>query len=246
MTTLTSQQNEHDAQASKAFFDRWHIYLQIIKSDYMAHQGIHARLRQSLMTSYTKPFTMLDLGCGDALFMASTLKDLPIRSYLGVDLSPVALDKACENLRDLSCEKPFIQADFVEYLEGSDPVPFDVIVAGFSMHHLHPAEKEVFFRACNSWLTDIGELFVYDIFRRDGESRGEYLVNYIENCNRNWGSLCTDALAILKDHIIKCDYPETYADFVRLANVAGLTAAPDPVYADDNRFHCLCRLQKHR
>ena len=50
-----------------------------------------------------RPFSFLDLGCGDAATLAPLLASMAVQRYKGVDLSESALALAAENLTGLSC-----------------------------------------------------------------------------------------------------------------------------------------------
>ena len=89
--------NQRPTESTKQFFDQWQLYQQIIEQNYMAHQGIHRVIRQLINDQFTTPFQFLDLGCGDAQAIATTLTNSQVDMYTGVDLSPNALNLAIEN-----------------------------------------------------------------------------------------------------------------------------------------------------
>ncbi|PNE10575.1 MAG: methyltransferase type 12, partial [Beijerinckiaceae bacterium] len=93
--------SEHSAAA---FFDVWHTYRKVVAANYMHHKEIKAQLERVLLAQFaSRPFSFLDLGCGDAATLAPLLASMAVQRYKGVDLSETALALAAENLKALSC-----------------------------------------------------------------------------------------------------------------------------------------------
>jgi SAM-dependent methyltransferase len=234
---------QHDSEHTKQFFDRWHLYQQIIENDYMAHQSIHRALKRFVVSRIDRPFTLLDLGCGDASAIPGTFAGTGLQSYTGIDLSPVALEQAAENLRAVPFEVHLVEEDFTRYLVHNDSGRFHVILVGFALHHLYPAEKCEFFKRCYATLAPSGYLLVYDIFRRPGETRNEYIQSYCRHCGEQWTQLSPEGLVQLGEHINACDFPETYDTLATMASDAGFMSMPTPLFADNSQFHCLYSFQ---
>jgi tRNA (cmo5U34)-methyltransferase len=106
--------NKTDSDKVKEFFEQWNLYQKVIKFNYMAHNEIFEVLHQFFNANFHQPFSLLDLGCGNAFHTAQLLKDTQIDRYYGVDLSEVALSEAEKNLDAISCEKVFIEAHLKE------------------------------------------------------------------------------------------------------------------------------------
>ena len=234
---MTGQIQKHDAEQAKLFFDRWHVYQQVVADDYMSHRGIHAAIRKFVTGKMAKPYMLLDLGCGDASAIAETFSGTGLQSYTGVDVSPAALEQAAINLATAPFGVRLVEGDLAGYAAGT--ACFDVVLAGFSLHHLYPEEKRAFFRRIRDMLKAPGYLLLYDVFRRPGESREEYMQAYCSNCAEHWSGLPHDGLANLIEHIKACDFPETYAALANMASEAGFTPEPGPLFADAPQFHCL-------
>jgi len=230
---------QHDTEQAKQYFDRWHLYRQIIGNDYMAHQSIHAALRKFVVSRIDKPFSLLDLGCGDASAIAGAFAGTGLQTYTGVDLSPAALGQAAKNLESVSYEVRLVEYDFTAYLAQSGLERYNVILSGFALHHLFPDEKREFFRKCHAALESPGYLLLYDVFRREGETREDYMRAYCRHCSDRWTGLSDDSLSSAIEHIKECDYPETYTTIVMMANEAGFTSEPAPLFVDASQFHCL-------
>ena len=229
-----------DDEATRAFFDQWAIYRAIIAGDYMHHRGIQAAIRSSL-TGRAAPFSVLDLGCGDAASVAGALRGLPVRAYTGVDLSTIALEEARRTLADAPFEVTLEATDFMEYLRGGGE-PVDVIIAGFSVHHLGGEEKREFFARCAEWLTEGGDLYLYDVALRPGEARPAYKTAYLSACDE-WTRLTTTQREAAKEHVRNRDIPETLATLARMGAEAGLAGDGEPLYRDSAGFHVLLRFE---
>ncbi len=106
-----------------------------------------------------KATRILDLGCGNGNCTARLLKRFPKGEYNFVDAS-------AEMLRHCQKRFPTINARYHQsyFQELSFPEnSFDLIVAGFSLHHLKGPEKQPFFKQARSWLTPNGLLTFSDL-----------------------------------------------------------------------------------
>ncbi len=239
---MTLQQ--HNAAETKQFFDQWYLYQQLLDGDYMFHRSIQSALRDFVNARLNSPIKILDLGCGDASTIPGIFSDTEIQSYTGVDLSPVALERALKNLSMLSDSINLIEDDFSHYLQQGSVESFDLILIGFALHHLHPGGKREFFKQCYGALKHSGYLLLWDVFRRSGETRDAYLQAYSQQCRETWSSLSQEAIVKVLDHIQSCDFPETADTIATMASEAGFMATPKPLFADVAQFHCLFYFQK--
>ncbi len=237
-------QEIRDDNEVKAYFDRWNVYYTIIEHDYMAHRGIHDSLRKSLQSTNRESFSILDLGCGDGLRIAETLKGLPLSLYIGVDLSAVALKEAQKNLANLPIQLKLVQTEFGEYLTDMETPKVDIILAGFALHHYTNDQKLQFFVNCANKLLDSGCLYLYDVFCRPGETRAEYLGSYCDILNKTWVALSPDERKSTIEHIHSCDYPVQYKTLSKYAEETGFVYSSKPLYADEKGFHCLYQFTK--
>lgn len=204
----------------RAFFNHWHIYRTIIRENYMQHREIAAALRQVLQSRYAeRSFAVLDLGCGDAHLSTEVLQGLPLAYYCGVDLSDMALRYAQENLHAISCEKNFLQDDLAHAISHA-PRQFEVILAGFSLHHLSYEAKAAFFRACANALKPDGIFLLYDVVNRENETRQAYLERQWQTYSQ-WAQLTPEQLSMVKEHVFEKDYPESFDTLTRLARSNG-------------------------
>jgi SAM-dependent methyltransferase len=147
------------------FFDGWRSYQKIVAANYMFHREIAADLRQVLRARFDgKPFSFLDLGCGDAATLAPVLEGLAVRRYKGVDLLQTALTLAAKNLAILPCAAELARGDFFAEL-AQESSSFDVIYTSYALHHLATEEKAEFFVRAERCLTDSGLLLLVDVTR---------------------------------------------------------------------------------
>ena len=209
----------------------------------MSHYEIQAQIRTWITTQMVQPFTLLDLGCGDAKSIDALFEGTPLQVYTGVDLSPVALGAAAENLAGVSFGVDLMEDDFIHYLTTCDSDRFDIILSGFSLHHLHFPEKRAYFKLSHAALKPLGHILLYDTFLRSGESREDYLSAYCHNLQTRWTQLSPECFSELVDHIQTCDFPETYDSLSGMAAEAGFDSPTYPLFSDALQFHRLYYFQ---
>jgi 2-polyprenyl-3-methyl-5-hydroxy-6-metoxy-1,4-benzoquinol methylase len=122
---------EEELFRSKEFFNQqWNIYQKVLNNNYMGHREIYSILHELLVNYFQQPFTMLELGCGDASFTNQVLLNTCINYYKGIDLSASALEIAKQNMTIVPCNATFTQGDFCEQvteLAQSQQEKFNVI-----------------------------------------------------------------------------------------------------------------------
>ncbi|MBW4636573.1 MAG: class I SAM-dependent methyltransferase [Iphinoe sp. HA4291-MV1] len=74
------------------FNTQWKLYQKILSNNYMKHREIYGVLHKFLVSYFQKPFSLLDLGCGDASFAVQALLNTTITFYTGIDLSKSDLE----------------------------------------------------------------------------------------------------------------------------------------------------------
>lgn len=226
-----------------AFFDRWTIYASMIAHDYMGHRDITSALSRSL-SKRSLPFSVLDLGCGDGSTTANAIRGLPVRKYVGVDGSEVALEQAQKTFSEADFEVTLVTSDFRDYLARSDVETFDVVVVGFAAHHLREPEKSAFVRGCFRLLVPGGDFYLYDVFRRKNEGRNEYVEAYADMIRKDWSGLSTKDKEGVIEHIREYDFPSTSRELSGYASLAGFETPARPEFEDRSRFHRLYRFRK--
>jgi cyclopropane fatty-acyl-phospholipid synthase-like methyltransferase len=199
------------------FFNAWTIYRKVLTNNYMHHRGIYQAVSTLLAEQRaTQPFKLLDLGCGDASFIAQALHGISIQHYVGFDLSDPALALAAENIAPLGCQAELINIDFMEGLAQTKE-RFDIVFTSYALHHLSQEEKAEFFRLAHSVLTENGLLLIIDVMREPNESLPVYLDNYCQWVREEWLQLDEQDLTALIQHIRHNDLPENAAILSALA-----------------------------
>ncbi len=206
------------------FFNAWAIYRKVMANNYMHHREIYQSVSALFAGQWqTVPFKLLDLGCGDASFLAQSLQGTAIQHYKGFDLSAPALALAAENMVPLACKAELVNIDFMAGLAGITD-SFDIIFTSFALHHLTLAEKANFFRLANRALADQGMLVVIDTMREPHETLPDYLDHYCRWIQQDWLQCEEQELTAIFQHIRNNDRPETVAILSDLALDAGFSA----------------------
>lgn len=244
----TGHEPAHDHAAASRWFSQWHLYRSIIDADWMAHREIFHAVRAWALARYPGPFTLLDLGCGDAGFIKRTFDESGLYAYTGVDVSEAALAQARRELVGARFETRLIVGDMLAFLrEGAaqGPRTFDIILASYAIHHLPAREKSDLLRYAHATLSPHGSLLYGDIFRRNSESRDEFLAGYTSMMRQSWTTMAGDALAGAVEHVMQRDIPETVESLTALAHDAGL-AGPTELFRDATGFHRLLAFETLR
>ena len=244
---ISGREPPHDPEEATRWFDQWHVYRAIVDANWMAHKEIFSAVRAWVLFRYPGPFTLLDLGCGDAGFIKSTFDETALWAYTGVDASQTALAKAQNELVGARFLVQLHEADLLAYLReesGHAAKIFDVILVSYAVHHLPTQEKQEFFRLANAKLAPRGSLLYADVFRRDGETRDEYLERYVGMMQRDWTGMPPEALASTTGHITQRDFPERCGAILEMAREAGFCVEPRELFLDATEFHRLMAFTK--
>jgi len=118
----------HSPDEAARWFRQWAIYRSIVDADWMHHRGIFGAVRAWVLVHHPGPFTLLDLGCGDAGLIRKTFADTGLWAYTGVDASATALAEAALPEREAH---PLVFKGLVSILarlsQGPDVVLADVV-----------------------------------------------------------------------------------------------------------------------
>ncbi|KGF73812.1 ubiquinone biosynthesis protein UbiE [Neosynechococcus sphagnicola sy1] len=202
------------------FNDQWHLYQKVLHHNYMGHREVYGVVHDLLLQQFHHPFSLLDLGCGDAEFISQALVETPIATYTGVDLSATALAIAQENLAALPCQSTWVQDDFFDWVQNYEH-PFDLILVSFSLHHLSLAQKDLVMGRLSQLLKPAGVLMLIDICRRPEEDRETYLRRYMAAVQQDWSRLTPQEYQMVESHITICDFPETQITLTELGHRHG-------------------------
>ena len=204
------------------FFHVWDTYARVVGGNYMFHRELGEALRAALVAHFQgRPFSLVDLGCGDAATLAPVLQDLPVSHYLGADLSQPALELAGQNLSDLSCPVELRHADMRDALPELQ-APADVIYSSFALHHLLRDEKAGFFRAASQKLAADGVMLLVDVVREENQSLDAYHLAYTRWLRATMTGLDRAEHDAICDHVVNNDFPEPWTEIESMARAAGL------------------------
>lgn len=207
------------------FFHVWDTYAKVVAGNYMFHREIGAGVKKALLERFgDRPFSVLDLGCGDAATFAPLLEGFALKSYRGVDLSEAALAIAARNLGRLSCPVELTQADMTSQLTTASPQ--DVIYTSFALHHLPTGQKAEFFRQAAQKLAPGGLLLLADVVREEGESLADYHSRYCAWLRGSFDELDASEQDAICDHLVNNDLPEPWSILQAQATAAGLETLP--------------------
>lgn len=205
-----------DDPAIAEFFNGWELYRAIIDGNCMEHREVGAAITP-VLAERTSPFTILDLGCGDAALLAPVLPDLPLARYIGVDIAQGALDAARALLAPVRDRVELRQADLMAPL--ADAETFDVILISFALHHFDAAGKRAFLAAARDRLRPGGDLLLIDVVRTDGQSRDDYL-DFYDDYVHTW-PVSADLAGRIITHVRRNDWPEEVSTLPQWATAAG-------------------------
>lgn len=231
----------HSPEEAVRWFNQWHVYRAIVDANWMAHREIFGGIKVWILTRYPGPFTLLDLGCGDAGFIRATFDETGVWSYTGVDASAAALAKARSELAGARFQTRLVEADMLAFLAASprDAASVDVILASYAVHHLPPHEKREFFRRAHGLLASGGSLLFADVFRNEGERREDYLDRYVGMMRQAWTSMPPESLGSTIEHVTQRDFPDSAATIAEMAGAAGFCQEPRELFRDATGFHRL-------
>jgi SAM-dependent methyltransferase len=206
------------------FRTSWSLYDALAEKNYMFHRQIYAVIAQLMQRrQHSGDYSLLDLGCGNARFLAPCLITAPPTHYHGVDLSQAALDEACTHLKTLPnvtlrCEDMLAAA----ITPGGS---FNTVFSSYAVHHLDAEGKQQLFHACARLLPIGGQFILVDIARELQQSRQEYLEGYLHTMRTRWRAVQADDLDAACAHVAAFDYPETVPALLQMASEAGFADA---------------------
>ncbi len=187
----------------------------------MFHREIYDHIADLLCRRHQSgPYHILDLGCGNARFLAPCLKAAPPVSYDGVDLSASALAEARGYLKHVS-NVGLHHKDMLQAVESTD-VAFDIIFTGFAVHHLDSAAKQQLFHECAQHLAPGGQFIMVDVVREEEQTREQYLDGYLNFMRTQWTEVIPEHLEEACAHVAAYDFPETLSTLTEMAKLAAL------------------------
>ena len=245
MTSLTKDQKQ-SITSNELFNNRWQLYQKILCHNYMRHREIYGILHQLLSNYFPKPFSLLELGCGDASFTIQALLNTNIATYTGIDLSKEALGIAQDNMALTPYSKHFIQgniSEIVSQLMQNQKDSFDVALTSFAFHHLNLEQKEQVISQLSHLLNPNGVFIIIDMIRSEEESQEAYIQRSLENLRQNWSQLTSQEVEMVANHIFNEDLPETQNTLYSIAQKHNFTRC-ECLYRDSQNFYQLLCFHK--
>jgi SAM-dependent methyltransferase len=203
-------------------FEEWQIYEKLLIHDYMDHRGFFSRLGKEILSRFGRPVAILDLGCGDLTPIMRLLENVPVKRYVGIDESDVALAHASTRLENLNVPYRLVKGDLLAKMAEIGET-FDIVLASFSLHHLaDPNDKQRTLAAGGQLLNPDGVFALVDVFCADDEPRASYLERWIDHAEERYLELQNGEMKILADHVRSRDFPISLSAFEALGKQAGL------------------------
>ena len=174
------------------FFSSWEVYRAVIDHDCMEHSLIYPLIGQ-ILHERTEPFTVLDLGCGDAAGTGPAMVGTAAARYVGVDSAAPALEFAARTLDASGLDVDLRVEDMLDMVRTSGE-QFDVILNMEVIEHV--ADPAAYTRSCLSMLKPGGLMFVATI-NRTGKSfalaivGAEYVLGWLPKGTHQWEKFIT-------------------------------------------------------
>ena len=224
------------SEAVHAFFSQWEIYRLCIEHNTLFHREVGEILHRELQAR-TKPFTFLDLACGDADLTAAALRETQVSAYVGVDFAAPALALAANKVAELGCPRTLHEADFAGFLRGNDEV-FDIIYLGLSLHHLEREAKRTTMEHLRRATAPGGTFYMFEPFLQAGEAREGYVARWAAAMDGPYDPFPVAARDALRDHVTESERPESTEDYRSFAREAGFSR-DEILFTDPNNFYVL-------
>lgn len=203
--------------ASAYFNENWQRYQSALAHNTLYHREMMETLKNFLVKHMAnRPFSMVDIGCGDCSAIVPILADTSIDRYIGIDAAVDVLKIAAQNLSTIPCEKEFIADNMLTAVPNlSEPV--DIIFSSYAIHHLFTDEKMELFESCKQKLKTNGFLIMIDGVLKPQQSRQLWLQELEERMVITNPDLSAEEITIRMQHPIADDHPDTIATFAGIA-----------------------------
>lgn len=226
--TLTQVDDTH-----AVFNEQLSTYRRIVGENLMYHREVYALLRNLLAEEMPKPFTFLDIACGDASASAQSLKDTSIAQYYGIDLSTRSLELASENLKVLPCAIDLQCRDFLEAM-ATWSVPIDVAWLGMSLHHFQQIEKTQLMENVHKVLAPGGLFLIWEPTLLENETRAQWLDRFA-GLRKAFAAITEAEFQAMESHMRLADFPESADTWLAMGRQAGFDEVEE-IFVMPNRM----------
>ncbi|ORU94720.1 MAG: hypothetical protein A6F70_09770 [Cycloclasticus sp. symbiont of Bathymodiolus heckerae] len=219
------------------FFAQWNIYQNVIRNNYMYHAEIIAIVSREI--KQLDRLAILDLGCGDSYVISQSINKTDAENnqidYRGVDLSLPALEIGKENLKLLNGTTELINDDLLSELQ-SNQQSYDIILLGYSLHHLTTAEKQECFARIAELLSEKGVLVFYDLEMLADENQPSYIDRACELFTQHWNNFNAEEINSICTHVVENDIPENQQFYTECFKKAGFSVVNKMFSDKDHLF----------
>lgn len=220
---------------SADLFRGWELYDRITRANHMRHAETEAAIRAALARR-SDPLRVLDLGCGDGRVAADVLSANPVVGYVGIDLSAGALELNGRRPAPGSCpgevERQLVCGDIAESIRAVPDTAFDLVLAGFSLHHIPTDRKSAVLDDVARVLARGGSFIWTDTYRQEGESREAFLARLFVEVRTTWTAATPEEREQFVSHIGEFDHPEPWSWMTAQLAARGLTSV-EVLYQDE-------------
>jgi ubiquinone/menaquinone biosynthesis C-methylase UbiE len=152
---------------------------------------------------------IVDLGCGDAWLVSEAFRDAPPASYLAVDLSESAVERARKHVAPWGPRASVSCGDLAAFVASLPDQSANFVLASNSLHHFGSDGKAKILQQCFRVLSPGGVFCWIDPIREEGESRDDYLRRLTAIMMNEWTGLTEEQRRRGTQHVLESDFPES-------------------------------------
>jgi ubiquinone/menaquinone biosynthesis C-methylase UbiE len=165
------------------------------------------------------PESILDLGCGNGNVTSKLLQAFPNAKYTLLDASQEMLNLCQQQFKNYRIE--YTASYFQDYDFKANS--YDLVVAGFSLHHCDSEEKKALFKKINRSLKKGGVFSCTDLMiSKDNPEHPKLLEDWKIFVNSNFPD--GEKWDWLQEHYNEFDKPDDYKDQIEWLKDAGFTS----------------------
>jgi len=160
-----SQSTGWDEKTSQDFLDYGKVFV--------PYRDLQLQVLSGLIPAYPSPFRILELCCGDGLLGSSYLERHGHAVWMGLDGSPVMLERAEQRMARFGERARLHPFDLQQTGWRQGNPPYHAVVSSMAIHHLEGEEKRQLYIDLFSMLAPGGILGIADIIQPVGEAAVE-------------------------------------------------------------------------
>ena len=221
-----------DQGEQSMFSEQWGIYMGVIDNNYMYHRELVDVVKEQV--SRFAQSSVLDLGCGDSHVIARSLGNDQEIVYCGVDSADMALEYAKAKLEKVRGEVNLVHEDLMSALKGMKG-RYDIIISGYSLHHLDAEKKEECFSLIAKLLSDQGVFIFYDLEMKPDETPSQYIDRACQLMTSEWTKFDEKTLKDIREHVEENDLPENESFYLESFDRFGMSEV-EKVFRDKDEL----------